>query len=45
MEDKIIFKNQDEHTSPILNTYKCGNEYLVITENTIYVVSASISVN
>ena len=22
-EDKIIFKNQEEHTSPILNTYKC----------------------
>ena len=44
-EDKIIFKNQEEHTSPILNTYKCGDEYLVITENTIYVVSANISVN
>ena len=44
-EDKIIFKNQEEHTSPILNTYKCGDEYLVITENTIYVVSSNISVN
>ena len=44
-EEKIIFKNQEEHTSPILNTYKCGDEYLVITENTIYVVSANISVN
>ena len=38
--DKIIFKNNDEHTSPILNTYKVGTEYIVITENTIYVVSA-----
>jgi hypothetical protein len=44
-EDKIIFKNQEEHTSPILNTYKCGNEYLVVTENTIYIVSSNISVS
>ena len=44
-EDKIIFKNQEEHTSPILNTYKCGTEFLVVTENTIYVVSADTKVN
>ena len=44
-EDKIIFKNQEEHTSPILNTYKCGDEFLVVTENTIYVISASTKVN
>ena len=44
-EDKIIFKNQEEHTSPILNTYKCGNEFLVVTENTIYVISADTKVN
>ena len=43
-EDKIIYKNQEEHTSPILNTYKCGSEFLVVTENTIYVVSSSITV-
>ena len=44
-EDKIIFKNQEEHTSPILNTYKCGGEFLVVTENTIYVISADTKVN
>lgn len=44
-EDKIIFKNQEEHTSPILNTYKCGTEFLVVTENTIYVISADTKVN
>lgn len=38
--DKIIYKNSDEHTSPIKNTYKVGGEYLVVTENTIYVLSA-----
>jgi hypothetical protein len=44
-EDKIIFKNEDEHTSPILNTYKCGGEYIIVTENTIYIVSANITIN
>ena len=39
--DKIIYKNNDEHTSPIKNTYKVGNEYLVVTENTIYIVSCN----
>jgi hypothetical protein len=39
--NKIIYKNSEEHTSPIKNTYKVTNEYLVVTENTIYVLSAS----
>ena len=38
---KIVYKNNDEHTSPIKNTYAVGNEYLVVTENTIYVLSKS----
>ena len=42
--DKILYKNQEEHTSPIRNTYKVGGEYLVVTENTIYIVSSSIKV-
>ena len=39
MMKKIIFKNDDEHTSPIQNTYKVNDEYLVVTENTIYIIS------
>jgi hypothetical protein len=39
-EDRIIFKNEDEHTSPILNTYKSENCYIVVTENTIYILSS-----
>ena len=38
--DKIIYKNEKEHTSPIQNIYKVNTEYLVVTENTIYVTSA-----
>ena len=40
-EDRIIYKSDEEHTSPILNTYKVNSEYIVVTENTIYILSAS----
>ena len=43
-EDRIIFKSEDEHTSPILNTYKSDNCYIVVTENTIYIVSSETQV-
>lgn len=40
-EDKIIFKNEDEYTSPILNTYQCENCFIIVTENTIYLISSN----
>ena len=43
-EDKLVFKNEDEHTSPITNTFKCENEYIIVTENTIYIISAETKV-
>jgi hypothetical protein len=43
-EDRIIFKSDDEHTSPILNTYKSDTSYIVVTENTIYILSAETPV-
>jgi hypothetical protein len=43
-DDKIIYKNNEEHTSPIQNTYKVNAEYLVVTENTIYVISAKTKI-
>ena len=42
--DKIIFKNLDEHTSSISNIYKVDNEYLIVTENTIYIISSNTKV-
>ena len=42
--DKIIFKNMEEHTSTISNIYKVNNEFLVVTENTIYIISAGTKV-
>ena len=43
-EDRVIFKNEDEHTSPIINTYKSENCYIVVTENTIYIISSETQV-
>ena len=43
-EDRIIFKSDDEHTSPILNTYKSDTSYIVVTENTIYILSSDTQV-
>ena len=42
--EKIIYKNNEEHTSPIKHTYKTDNEYLIVTENTIYIISSNTSV-
>ena len=42
--EKIIYKNNEEHTSPIKNIFKAGNEYMVVTENTIYIISANTNV-
>lgn len=43
--DKIIYKNHEEHTSPISNIYKVENEYLIVTDNTIYIISKDTKVS
>ena len=43
-EKKIIYKNHEEHTSPILNIYKEGNEYIIVTRNTIYIINSNVKV-
>ena len=43
-EDRVLFKNSDEHTSPIINTYLSDNCYIIITENTIYIVNKDICI-
>lgn len=42
--DKILVKNNEEYTSPISKVYKVGSEYIVETENSLYVVIASIPI-
>jgi hypothetical protein len=40
--EKLLVKSEDEYTSPISKFYKCTTDYIVITENSIYLVSADI---
>jgi hypothetical protein len=40
--EKLLVKSEDEYTSPIAKFYKSATEYIVITENSIYLVSSDI---
>jgi hypothetical protein len=40
--EKLLVKSEDEYTSPVAKFYKSGQEYIVITENSIYIVSSDI---
>jgi hypothetical protein len=40
--EKLLVKTEDEYTSTIAKFYKSGTEYIVITENSIYIVSNDI---
>jgi hypothetical protein len=40
--EKLLVKSEDEYTSPVGKFYKSGTEYIVITENSIYLVSSDI---
>jgi hypothetical protein len=40
--EKILVKSEDEYTSPLSKIYKVETEYLVVSENSIYIVSGSI---
>ena len=37
--DKIIYK---EYTKPIKNTFKIDTNYIIVTEDTIYIISTKI---
>jgi hypothetical protein len=40
--EKLLVKNEEEYTSCIKKIYKSETEYIVVTENTIYIVSNDI---
>jgi|UniRef100_A0A6C0ES21 hypothetical protein len=40
--EKLLVKSEDEYTSSIAKFYKSGSEYIIITENSIYIVSNDI---
>jgi hypothetical protein len=41
-KEKLLVKSEEEYTSPISKIYKVGKEYIIITENSIYVVDVEI---
>ena len=40
--EKLLVKSEEEYTSPISKIYKVGKEYIIMTENSIYVVDVEI---
>ena len=40
--DKMLVKSAEEYTSQIQKTYKVTDDFIVMTENSIYIVSAKI---
>jgi hypothetical protein len=41
-KDKLLVKSNDEYTSLIQKIYKVAEDYLVLTENSIYIVSGKV---
>lgn len=40
--EKMLVKSAEEYTSPIAKLYRSGTEYIIMTENSIYLVSSTI---
>jgi hypothetical protein len=40
--EKMLVKSPEEYTSPISKLYRSGTELIVVTENSIYLVSSDI---
>ena len=41
-KERILVKNSEEYTSPIQKIFKAATDYIVMTENSIYIVSGAI---
>ena len=41
-DEKLLVKSAEEYTSPIVKIFKVGGEYLILTENSLYIVDAGI---
>ena len=40
--EKLLVKSEDEYTSTCIKFYKSASEYIIITENSIYLVSVEV---
>ena len=41
-EEKLLIKSEEEYTSPISKIFQTKDEYIIMTENSIYIVSKEI---
>lgn len=41
-QEKLLVKSEEEYTSPISKIYKVGTDYIIVTENSIYLVDVNI---
>jgi hypothetical protein len=41
-KEKLLVKNEEEYTSPIVKIYKMDEVYIICTENSIYLTSTRI---
>jgi len=41
-QEKLLVKSEEEYTSPIAKIFKVGKEYIIMTENSIYIVDVEI---
>jgi hypothetical protein len=41
-QEKLLVKSEEEYTSPIVKIFKVGTEYIIMTENSIYLVDVNI---
>ena len=41
-QEKLLVKSEEEYTSPVAKIYKVSTEYIILTENSIYIVDVNI---
>ncbi len=42
-KEKVLVKSRDEFTSSVQKSFKVGEDFLIFTENSIYIVSGKIT--
>lgn len=41
-DEKLLVRSEEEYTSPIAKIFKVFEEFIIVTENSLYVVSSTI---
>jgi hypothetical protein len=41
-KEKILVKNPEEYTSPVQKMFKAKDDFIIVTENSVYIVSGAI---